>query len=168
LTQVELEFPALETQSALPNAKLSYVAPRSVSQIADQAKQRPNNRPEPLSYAFCNEPLERLGLTDHQEGYGRAFIVRELAVSRFPGAFGDEAGRRRRPILQFLCKAGFTKPQGLFLSGPNDGVEFVDGAVASEELRLSIAEGYLCLLARFAVCLCHSISWIEDRDLSRQ
>jgi len=84
------------------------------------------------------------------------------------GAFSDEGGRGYSAVVRFFCKSSFTKAQGLFLAGANDRIELFDSAVASEELRLSIAEGYLRLLARFAVCLCHSISWIEDRDLSRQ
>jgi hypothetical protein len=55
--------------------------------------------------------------------------------------------------VRFLCQPCFAKPQGLLLAGADDGIELIDSAVAGEELRLSIAEGNLRLLARFAVCL---------------
>lgn len=69
------------------------------------------------------------------------------------GPLREKRRYSRLPVLQFFRKAGFTKPPGLFLAGQNEGIEFLDSAVAREELRLGIGEGNLRLLAGFAVCL---------------
>jgi len=69
------------------------------------------------------------------------------------GSFGDERGGCRIAVLQFFCKAGFTKPSGFFLTGQSEEIQLLDGTIALEELRLGMGEGNLRLLTRFAECL---------------
>ncbi|TCU13917.1 ETC complex I subunit [Rhizobium laguerreae] len=73
LTQVELEFPTLE--SAIRYAErqgLTYRVQRQASSAAAAAKQRTRRRTYRSPHAFSDSTLLRLGLAARQESYGQA------------------------------------------------------------------------------------------------